>query len=132
MNNKIVFILFLFVVIIFSGCISQTSESVESIKISSNNFLTDRSGMTLYLFTKDELGISNCEGGCLVNWPVFYVEKIEVASGLKAEDFDTIVNSEGSKQTTYKSIPLYYYIKDSKPGDTTGDGVGGVWFLVEP
>ena len=31
------------------------------------------------------------------------------------------------KIVAYKGWPLYLWIKDTKPGDTTGDGVGGTW-----
>jgi predicted lipoprotein with Yx(FWY)xxD motif len=27
----------------------------------------------------------------------------------------------------YEGKPLYTYSKDKKPGDATGEGVGGVW-----
>jgi hypothetical protein len=29
-------------------------------------------------------------------------------------------------------MPLYYYAKDAKAGDTTGQGVGGKWFVASP
>jgi predicted lipoprotein with Yx(FWY)xxD motif len=28
--------------------------------------------------------------------------------------------------------PLYNWKNDQKPGDITGDGVGGVWHIVQP
>ncbi|MBI3573450.1 hypothetical protein HY090_00175 [Candidatus Kaiserbacteria bacterium] len=31
---------------------------------------------------------------------------------------------------TYNSKPLYLYKKDVKSSDTTGQGVGGVWYVV--
>ncbi len=29
-------------------------------------------------------------------------------------------------------MPIYYYSKDQTAGDITGQGVGGVWYLVAP
>lgn len=95
-------------------------------------YLTDEKGMTLYLFKKDTVGNSACAGPCVEKWPLFAVEKVTAAEGLKAGDFGTIVRSDGKKQTTYKGMPLYYFFKDAKPGDTTGQGVNNVWYVVAP
>jgi hypothetical protein len=35
-------------------------------------------------------------------------------------------------QMTYNDIPLYYWINDANPGDTTGQEVGDVWYIVPP
>jgi predicted lipoprotein with Yx(FWY)xxD motif len=43
-----------------------------------------------------------------------------------------IIRTDGTKQFAWNSMPLYYYSKDAKAGDLTGDGVGGVWHLVKP
>jgi predicted lipoprotein with Yx(FWY)xxD motif len=96
------------------------------------NYLTDAKGMTLYYFDKDTKGVSNCIGPCLVNWPAFYAENISVPAGLTAADFGTIVRADGKEQTTYKGFPLYYWIKDVKRGDTLGQDVNKVWFVVDP
>jgi predicted lipoprotein with Yx(FWY)xxD motif len=96
------------------------------------NFLTDAKGMTLYYFDKDTKDISNCSGQCLTNWPAFYTANVSVPAGLKAEDFGTITRTDGTKQTTFKGFPLYYWVKDLKRGDTTGQDVGKVWFVIDP
>jgi predicted lipoprotein with Yx(FWY)xxD motif len=44
----------------------------------------------------------------------------------------TITRADGSAQLTYKGMPLYFWKSDVKPGDTTGNGVGGVWSVVKP
>jgi predicted lipoprotein with Yx(FWY)xxD motif len=96
------------------------------------SFLTDAKGMTLYYFDKDTKDMSNCAGDCLVKWPAFYAADIVVPAGLAAADFGTITRADGAKQTTFKGFPLYYWINDVKAGDTTGQGVGTVWFVVDP
>lgn len=96
------------------------------------SYLTDDAGRTLYVFKKDTPGKSACAGPCVENWPIFYREKVTAAGGPKSEDFGTITREDGKKQTTYKGLPLYYFVKDAKPGDTTGQGVKDVWFVVAP
>jgi predicted lipoprotein with Yx(FWY)xxD motif len=96
------------------------------------NYLTDGTGKTLYWFTKDTPGVSNCSGGCISAWPVFNPQSVVVPSALSASDFGTITRADGTQQTTYKGYPLYYWAKDAKRGDTTGQNVGGVWFVIDP
>jgi len=95
-------------------------------------YLTDGEGMTLYWFKNDSAGTSTCSGGCVDNWPVFYRDKVEPAAGLKAEDFGTITRSDGSKQTTFRGYPLYYFVNDQKAGDMNGQGLINKWFTVDP
>ncbi|MFZ3383719.1 MAG: hypothetical protein WA144_07330 [Candidatus Methanoperedens sp.] len=95
-------------------------------------FIVDAKGNTLYYFNKDMPGVSNCTGNCLKVWPVFYNENIVAPSLMNTSDFGTITNSEGAKQTTYKQMPLYYYINDTKHGDTNGQGVNNAWFVAGP
>ena len=96
------------------------------------SYLTDIKGMTLYYFKKDSPGKSACEGPCVENWPLFFRETIAPKDGLAASDFGTITRPDGKKQTTYKGMPLYYFVKDTKPGDTLGQGVKDVWYVVNP
>jgi predicted lipoprotein with Yx(FWY)xxD motif len=39
----------------------------------------------------------------------------------------TTARADGSVQVTYQGHPQYRYARDTSPGDTTGDGVGGIW-----
>jgi predicted lipoprotein with Yx(FWY)xxD motif/plastocyanin len=95
--------------------------------------LTDLTGYVLYYFTKDALfDTSLCTGGCLTNWPLFYVENLVAGEGLDSADFSTIEHPEGGMQTTYKGWPLYYFKNDLNPGETNGEAVGNVWFVAKP
>jgi predicted lipoprotein with Yx(FWY)xxD motif/uncharacterized cupredoxin-like copper-binding protein len=96
-------------------------------------FLTDPKGMTLYLFTKDTTpGESNCYDQCAQSWPPFTAsEPLTLPSGVSGE-LTTITRTDGTTQVAYNQIPLYYFAKDTQPGDTNGQGVGGVWFVVAP
>jgi predicted lipoprotein with Yx(FWY)xxD motif len=93
-------------------------------------YLVDQKGMTLYIFDKDkEAGKSACYGGCAKSWPPFAPE----AGQAKAtEPLSIITRDDGTKQYAYKGKPLYYYAKDKKAGDTTGDAVGKVWWIAKP
>ncbi|MEJ7838108.1 MAG: hypothetical protein WKF81_04785 [Thermomicrobiales bacterium] len=95
-------------------------------------FFTDADGMTLYLFSNDTEGVSNCDGDCLVNWPAFVAdEPLTLPDGVSGE-LTLIDRADGSQQVAYNGIPLYYYAADSEAGDTTGQGRGDVWYVVAP
>ncbi|MFD0771628.1 beta-propeller fold lactonase family protein [Bacillus sp. CGMCC 1.60114] len=93
-------------------------------------YLADDKGMTLYYFTKDEPGVSNCKGKCSEIWPSFHAENIVAPSGFNKSDFETITREDGQKQTTYKGHPLYYFNKDKQVGDINGQGVNNVWYVL--
>jgi predicted lipoprotein with Yx(FWY)xxD motif len=95
------------------------------------SYLTDAAGMTLYYYTKDAAGESVCYGNCEKAWPVFSAPTVSVPPTLQASDFGTITRTDGSKQTTYRGWPLYYWQRDVKPGDATGEGVGKVWYVLK-
>lgn len=95
-------------------------------------YLTDGKGMTLYLFNKDATDKSACVGQCLVNWPIFYGQDLKVPESLNKADFGETVTPDGQKISTYMGWPLYYYIADKKPGDTLGEDVGKVWYVIKP
>jgi len=86
-------------------------------------------GMTLYTFDKDTAGSgkSVCVDKCAVNWPPFMAAAGASASG----DWSIVTRADGSNQWAYKGSPLYYWVKDQKAGDKTGDGVGKVWHVVK-
>ncbi len=90
-------------------------------------------GMTLYLFTKDSPGTTTCAGKCAAIWPALLTAGApQAGSGVDASKLGTLTRADGTTQVTYNGWPLYYYAKDTQPGDTTGENVGGVWFCVSP
>ena len=95
-------------------------------------FFTDAKGMALYIFKKDSPGKSVCAGPCVEKWPLYFREKVSVPEGVKVEDFGTITREDGKRQTTYKGWPLYYYAGDKAAGDVLGQGLGNVWYVVNP
>ena len=97
------------------------------------SYLTDAQGNSLYLSLNDTPGTSNCSPTCLTLWKPLLVNKRVIAgTGVLQANLGVILLKSGAHQVTYKGAPLYYYYKDVNPGDTNGQGVGGVWFLVTP
>ena len=93
-------------------------------------YIVDGNGMALYLFTVDEPGKSNCYGGCATAWPPLYVYgSITALDGL-VDGLGTTIRTDGQVQVTYKGKPLYYFVKDQKPGDVKGEGVAGQWYAI--
>ena len=76
--------------------------------------------------------MSNVPDNLLTTWVPFYTASVAVPASLNKANFGTITRSNGQKQTTFKGYPLYYYSGDKAPGDTNGEGVGGVWHVVNP
>lgn len=92
--------------------------------------LVDGKGMTLYTFDRDTMpGKSSCNGPCAQNWPPLMAAADAKASG----DWSVITRDDGRMQWAYKGRPLYGWVKDEKPGDTTGDGfLNGAWHVAKP
>jgi predicted lipoprotein with Yx(FWY)xxD motif len=90
--------------------------------------LTDSRGMTLYTYNNDVAGNgkSAVTGGLLQAWPA-----LSLASGTPSKpsgltgDLATITRDDGTKQVTYKGLPLYFFQRDQKAGDVTGQNVAG-------
>lgn len=90
--------------------------------------LVDGKGMTLYVFDKDTAGVSNCYKDCEALWPIMKAGSADKPQG----EFTIITRTNGDLQWAYMGKPLYHWVKDTKPGDTTGDGVKGVWHVAKP
>ena len=94
--------------------------------------LTDPAGKTLYWYAKDTPGTSACVGACLTAWPAFTASTpLTLPSGIPGQ-LSAITRGDGGTQVAYNGMPLYHFAKDAQPGDATGQGVGGAWFVVPP
>ena len=101
-------------------------------KADPGNYLVDQRGMTLYYFTKDSVGKSTATGGVLAAWPLYNAVNFVTISTLNPADFSTITRDDSLKVSAYKGWPLYYFAKDQVSGDTLGQGVGGIWYVIDP
>ena len=106
------------------------------VKIVNSRFgqiLADAGGRTLYAFTKDVKGSgrSNCTGQCIATWPALTAAGTPLAgAGVQAAMLGTIQRDYGTAQVTYGDWPLYFYGGDTQAGQTTGQNVNGIWFVV--
>lgn len=109
------------------GCATTTPSAPAQ---TSQGMLVGPNGMTLYTFDKDMAGSgkSVCNGACATNWPPLAAKEGDSMSG----DFGVITRDDGKKQWAFKGKPLYFWVKDSKPGDTTGEGFNGLWRVAKP
>ena len=92
--------------------------------------LVDEGGNTIYIFTVDEGDVSACYDDCEANWPVVAAgsivgEDLDVTTGFTSRD-------DGSEQLIINGRPVYRFAGDQAPGDTNGQGVFEVWFVVGP
>lgn len=115
---------------LLAACASSPSGSGGAPVKVSDGALVGLGGMTLYVFDKDAAGSgkSVCNDKCAANWPPLGVEAGAGASG----DYTIITRDDGGKQWAYKGKPLYFWVKDQKPGDRTGEGVNNVWHVAKP
>ena len=113
---------------------AQAAEPVKAADTSLGKVMVDMKGMTLYTWDKDTKGakVSACVDKCIANWPPFIAP-----ADAKAEGKWTIVDGVDKDGKTpvkiwaYDGWPLYYYVKDTKAGDVTGDMVGNTWHVVK-
>jgi predicted lipoprotein with Yx(FWY)xxD motif len=97
-------------------------------------YLVDGHGRALYLFEADKPNMSNCTSACLSIWPPFTATKTpKAAPGVSASKIATIRAAGGKRQVVYNGHPLYHYVADHNPGDTTGQGLdqfGAEWYVL--
>ena len=112
-----------------SGMMASTA-TVMKVKTAIGPVLADSKGLTLYWFSKDTRMTSACTGGCATAWPPL-VGKPMAAMGVRLTGkLGTITRAGGILQASYKGHPLYTYAGDMAPGQTKGNGVGGVWHVL--
>lgn len=112
--------------LILAACASMANPPTQT----SDGVLTGANGMTLYTFDRDEAGSgkSVCNGPCATNWPPLMAADADKSMG----DYTVVTRDDGKKQWAYKGKPLYFWVRDAKPGDKTGEGFNNVWRLARP
>ena len=113
-----------------AACASMSGGAMAPYTKVSDGILVGSNNMTLYTFGKDTAGSgkSACNGPCAANWPPLLVDGNPAVSS----DYSVITRDDGKKQLAYKGMPLYFWVKDTKPGDKTGDGfLNGAWKIVK-
>jgi predicted lipoprotein with Yx(FWY)xxD motif len=95
--------------------------------------LTNAQGLTLYYRTSDAPPSTVCSGGCAGAWPPLVMSgSSSPTSATSLSGKLTIVSDANGNQVAYNGHPLYTYSGDTAAGQTTGEGVGGVWHVCTP
>ena len=124
--KKLISMTTLVAAVALAGCATMDASPVKTM----DGVLVGANGMTLYTFDRDVAGSgkSVCNGPCATNWP-----PLAAAAGASAPaGYSVITRDDGKAQWAYQGKPLYYWVKDAKPGDRTGDGVNNAWRLARP
>lgn len=117
-----------------AGTTAGSAADLKTAATTAGQAVVDAKGMSVYVFTKDtkDSGTSACTGSCIATWPpVLSSSGTPAADGVTGK-IGTITTPDGKTQLTINGMPVYHFAKDRAPGDTTGEGVGGVWFLISP
>lgn len=93
--------------------------------------LVDGAGHTLYILTADAQGTPTCVDSCASNWPAL-TGTVSAGEGVDAGKLGTTARADGTEQATYNNWPLYRFSGDSAPGDTNGQGINDVWWVIGP
>jgi predicted lipoprotein with Yx(FWY)xxD motif len=113
---------------------TQAGAKVALAKSPLGGILVDSKGITLYDFVKDKRNVSSCYGACAALWPPLITKAKPVAGhGVRASLLGTTKRKDGKLEVTYNGRPLYYFVTDTKPGQTTGQGVdqfGAPWWVL--
>lgn len=94
---------------------------------SANGMLTDKDGMTLYVFDKDVGEKPACYDDCAAKWPPYLGNEGETLG----EGWSLVPRNDATWQWAYDGKPVYFYAQDKAKGDAKGDGLGGVWHVIK-
>ena len=120
-------IAFGFAAVLLSISAASAMDPAKTMDTSAGKVWADDKGMTRYIFDKDSTNKSNCYDQCAKNWPPLMAAADAMASG----DWTIVKRDDGTMMWAYDGHPLYTFVKDTKPGDVTGEGVGGVWHTAK-
>ena len=115
------------------GSASAGITSLMTASTSLGTIVVDDKGMTVYQFDSDtqNSGVSSCTGACLTTWPPVTADTTPALNGVTAE-VGTITATDGSNQVTLNGWPIYHFSGDTAPGDTKGQGVETIWWVLTP
>jgi predicted lipoprotein with Yx(FWY)xxD motif len=114
--------------LVLAGAGSAFASPVLTIDTDLGKVLAGQNGMTLYVFKKDQKGVSNCYDDCAKYWPPY----VAAAGAAPEGNLTLVARKDGSMQWAKDGMPLYFWTGDQEKGDTTGNGVQGVWLAAKP
>ena len=120
----------------FAHGVAARGTTVKVAKSPLGRVLVDSRGITLYDFVADKHGRSSCYGACATYWPPLLTKgKPHAGTGVRASLLGTTKRKDGKLELVYNHHPLYYFVGDRKPGQTTGQGLnqfGAPWWALSP
>ena len=109
------------------------SAQIKVVSTSKGSVLADDKGRVLYMFNPDNQGDSVCYDQCAAAWPPTLTKGAPTAgSGADTSLLGTTTRTDGTTQVTYNKYPLYTFAFDAKPGDTNGQAVKSIWWVLNP
>ncbi len=116
------------------GTLPGGTATIDQATLPVGTVLIDGTGFVLYAFLSDNGGASPCVDACASVWPPLTGIGIGVADGVPVTPgkFTLVKRPDGTSQVAVNGHPLYRYSGDSQQGQASGQGVGGVWFVVGP
>ena len=118
-----------------TGSTGATATGDATVTVADSSFgeiVADADGNTLYVFLPDEGGASTCYDDCEAAWPPLTVDGAPVGDGVDASLLGTVEREDGTMQVTLDGWPLYSFSGDEAAGDTNGQGLNEVWYVVAP
>ncbi len=110
---------------------AQAGTAVVLRKTSLGKVLTTSTNFVLYVYTPDGKNKSHCYNTCAATWtPLLTTGKPVVGAGLKKALLSTTKRKDGKIQVTYHGHPLYTYTGDTAALQTNGEGVNGIWYVL--
>ena len=114
---------------------ASSSQAVVKVRTTSlGKILVAANGKSLYMFGKDKASASSCYGSCEKFWPPYLTTgSPKAGAGVTKAWLGVIHRADGGNQVTYKTHPLYFFARDTKAGQTAGEGVaafGAKWFAL--
>jgi predicted lipoprotein with Yx(FWY)xxD motif len=129
---------------VFAGCGGDTdtttgpepSQGGEAVSVASTDFgdaLVEEESRSLYIFVPDQdaNGTPTCYDDCAKAWPALE-GPVSAGEGVDESLLGTVERTDGIQQATYNDLPLYYFSGDAAAGDVNGQGLFGVWWIVDP
>ena len=112
---------------------SGSAAQINVLSTSQGSVLTDANGHVLYMFNPDNRGASVCYDECAAVWPPALTTGAPTAgAGADASLLGTAKRTDGTTQVTYNKYPLYSFTFDGSSGDTNGQAVKSIWWVLNP
>lgn len=114
-----------------SSTASAEVETLKTASVAGHTIVVDGDGKAVYVYTRDNPGAttSACTGGCASLWPAVTSAGAPTLQGVTGK-IGSITGVDGKQQITVNGMPIYYYAKDTAPGQVNGQGVANVWYVI--